>query len=120
MIRRPPRSTLFPYTTLFRSAPTTTYFYRVRAASQAGDSPDSNQASTTTLIAPPVLEVTDVAVATVSLGWTRTADDHYTILQSTDGATFTPVGTVDATVTSVSVAPLSPGSYFFQVEASSS
>ena len=101
-------------------APTTTYFYRVRAASQAGDSPDSNQASTTTLIAPPVLEVTDVAVATVSLGWTRTADDHYTILQSTDGATFTPVGTVDATVTSVSVAPLSPGSYFFQVEASSS
>src|SRR5256885_8180572 len=25
MIRRPPRSTLFPYTTLFRSVPTTTY-----------------------------------------------------------------------------------------------
>jgi hypothetical protein len=101
-------------------APTTIYFYRVRATSQAGDSPDSNQASTTTLIAPPVLEVTDVAVATVNLGWTRTADDHYTILQSTDGATFTPVGTVDATVTSVSVAPLSPGSYFFQVQAFSS
>src|SRR2546427_8012951 len=26
MIRRPPRSTLFPYTTLFRSPPTTTRF----------------------------------------------------------------------------------------------
>src|SRR3712207_8298946 len=33
MIRRPPRSTLFPYTTLFRSAedPSTAYVYTARA-----------------------------------------------------------------------------------------
>src|SRR5256885_2852902 len=30
MIRRPPRSTLFPYTTLFRSARTSNYFCQVR------------------------------------------------------------------------------------------
>src|SRR2546430_13488770 len=32
MIRRPPRSTLFPYTTLFRSAKALTYFARLDAA----------------------------------------------------------------------------------------
>src|SRR3712207_8310924 len=32
MIRRPPRSTLFPYTTLFRSCPVTGLERRVRAA----------------------------------------------------------------------------------------
>src|SRR5437588_580983 len=101
-------------------APTTTYFYRVRATSQTGDSPDSNQASTTTLIEPPVLEVTDVAAATVRLAWTRTADGHYTVLQSTDGANSTPVVTVDANVSSVSVTSLARGSYFFQVQAFSS
>src|SRR2546429_3224773 len=30
MIRRPPRSTLFPYTTLFRSLPNRRYFLRLR------------------------------------------------------------------------------------------
>src|SRR5947208_7784674 len=33
MIRRPPRSTLFPYTTLFRSSCFVTYQYPVRAVS---------------------------------------------------------------------------------------
>src|SRR3712207_8550571 len=33
MIRRPPRSTLFPYTTLFRSAPTPLYVSEVRPRS---------------------------------------------------------------------------------------
>ena len=101
-------------------APLTTYFYLVRATSQAGDSPDSSLASATTLVAPPELEVSDVAVAEVTLAWTRTADDHYTVLQSTDGANFSPVGTVDATVTSVAVTPLAPGTYFYRVQAFSS
>src|SRR3712207_3676106 len=35
MIRRPPRSTLFPYTTLFRSGRTDDEEYRGRAAAQA-------------------------------------------------------------------------------------
>src|SRR3712207_7692835 len=37
MIRRPPRSTLFPYTTLFRSAPGQTY--RVTAGSRQAQRP---------------------------------------------------------------------------------
>src|SRR5690349_22870275 len=38
MIRRPPRSTLFPYTTLFRSHPTT------GSRDQGGDSPEESGA----------------------------------------------------------------------------
>src|SRR5256885_7851173 len=39
MIRRPPRSTLFPYTTLFRSTPGLgAYYYRVRAVRSADSS----------------------------------------------------------------------------------
>src|SRR3712207_7083387 len=39
MIRRPPRSTLFPYTTLFRSAPadTSQYFEKLRIEFQADE-----------------------------------------------------------------------------------
>src|SRR2546430_8034461 len=55
MIRRPPRSTLFPYTTLFRSLTTTsfantglaaatTYYYKVEAVDATGPSPASNHA----------------------------------------------------------------------------
>src|SRR2546425_2104437 len=39
MIRRPPRSTLFPYTTLFRSAPAGWQRCRVRARVPAGPRP---------------------------------------------------------------------------------
>src|SRR2546422_4983003 len=35
MIRRPPRSTLFPYTTLFRSLPSVGRHYAIRRASRA-------------------------------------------------------------------------------------
>jgi len=41
MIRRPPRSTLFPYTTLFRSADTGVY--ESHPMQQAGDPPFTNQ-----------------------------------------------------------------------------
>src|SRR5256885_4126730 len=40
MIRRPPRSTLFPYTTLFRSEPLPRSVLRIRAALRAGAAPD--------------------------------------------------------------------------------
>src|SRR2546430_17583205 len=39
MIRRPPRSTLFPYTTLFRSASTTTPSIRPNSSLWASDAP---------------------------------------------------------------------------------
>src|SRR2546422_11467129 len=36
MIRRPPRSTLFPYTTLFRSNDNVSYHWQARAVDQTG------------------------------------------------------------------------------------
>src|SRR5258708_31975900 len=45
MIRRPPRSTLFPYTTLFRSAP--------HAAAPQAQSPSTHCAPATAQAAPP-------------------------------------------------------------------
>src|SRR5438876_5796369 len=50
MIRRPPRSTLFPYTTLFRSEPETTTS-TPQASVSSGTAPRLETASTT-LIAP--------------------------------------------------------------------
>src|SRR5436309_11934058 len=41
MIRRPPRSTLFPYTTLFRSAPSACRRPRKRASKQSASAPRS-------------------------------------------------------------------------------
>src|SRR3989441_1140482 len=60
MIRRPPRSTLFPYTTLFRSA-STVYHYRVKSKDAVGNLAVSGDGTVTTL-APP-----DTTVPTVSL-----------------------------------------------------
>src|SRR5215475_15581746 len=45
MIRRPPRSTLFPYTTLFRSVPAPSW-PRSRSAARAGSSPHTDRKST--------------------------------------------------------------------------
>src|SRR3712207_9519658 len=39
MIRRPPRSTLFPYTTLFRSVPVAELLQRARALLEVGEVP---------------------------------------------------------------------------------
>src|SRR3712207_7960627 len=43
MIRRPPRSTLFPYTTLFRSAPTGAVVH-IAGAEQPSDAPRGDRA----------------------------------------------------------------------------
>src|SRR2546430_15212362 len=49
MIRRPPRSTLFPYTTLFRSRAVGEHTFRVTATNQFGHtSPPSTYTWTTT------------------------------------------------------------------------
>src|SRR5256885_9972406 len=50
MIRRPPRSTLFPYTTLFRSAPAITFSAAARASDGGGLAP--RQTSVATSAAP--------------------------------------------------------------------
>src|SRR2546425_10789557 len=81
MIRRPPRSTLFPYTTLFRS---TSYSYRVRATDAANNlSAYSNTASastpappdTTPPTAPTNLTASAATDTRINLSWTASTDN---------------------------------------------
>jgi hypothetical protein len=65
---------------------------------------------------PPVLQVAACS-SEADLKWTATANDHYDILESTDGSHFTTIASVKSSVTSFSVTNLSPNKYFFQVEA---
>src|SRR3712207_7223875 len=53
MIRRPPRSTLFPYTTLFRSAPSTTSPVAASSSVSAAAGSSGTTRSTATSSAPP-------------------------------------------------------------------
>src|SRR2546422_1561178 len=106
MIRRPPRSTLFPYTTLFRSSTaasysdtglthTTTYTYRVSAINAIGTSSPSNTIPATTPIATPSppteLHTTALPSSQLNLCWTPPGDNGgspitgYKIERSTDG-----------------------------------
>src|SRR5262249_15320909 len=95
----------------------TTYFYRVRATNQVGDSDPSNTVSAKTHIAGPVLLVGDICPDRVVLTWTATADDHYTVERSPDGISFTTLGTVGADTTNFTDAGLSFGIYFYRVRA---
>ncbi len=99
-------------------APSTLYFYRVRATNQIGDSANSNIASAKTRPAQPVLQVADICGGQINLAWTS-APDHvqFTIQRSLDGTNFTPIGTVDASVTTFSDTGLAPGIYFYRVRA---
>ncbi len=98
-------------------AASTVYFYYVQATNQVGDSAPSNTASAKTKILPPTLLVVDVCIGQVSLNWTATADDHYTLERSTDGVNFTLIATVDANTTSFIDTGLALGTYFYRVTA---
>jgi hypothetical protein len=74
----------------------TKYYYRVKARNQLGDSPYSNIASATTHIAGSQLTVDDVFDRAARVKWTNTANDHYEVERSSDGSTFSVVGTVAA------------------------
>jgi hypothetical protein len=97
--------------------PATLYYYRVVATNQVGDSPASNTAAVRTRIASPVLTVADVCPGAIDLSWTGTANDHYAVKRSTDGATFTQVATVPASQTTFMDSGLANGTYFYQVTA---
>src|SRR3712207_7064248 len=77
MIRRPPRSTLFPYTPLFRSAE-----YSVNPAPQV-PTPDDCVAARTTGAGPAVglVRHIDTRLDPATAGWTR-SEEHTSELQS--------------------------------------
>jgi hypothetical protein len=60
-------------------APGTTYYYRIRATNQAGHSPYTDVVAGDTLIANPVLTVTNVCSCEIDLSWTPSGNDHYTL-----------------------------------------
>src|SRR3712207_8909012 len=68
MIRRPPRSTLFPYTTLFRSSP--------RSPSNASETPNRIDTSSTCRISPDVKALKKVS------GMMLRSEEHTSELQS--------------------------------------
>jgi hypothetical protein len=57
----------------------TTYYYRIRATNQIGDSAYTITASASTLIATPILTVTNVCSCEIDLSWTPSGNDHYTL-----------------------------------------
>src|SRR5262249_54892061 len=97
--------------------PSTQYFYQVVATNQVGDSAASNTASARTRIAKPVVQVTDVCVGSISLKWTATANDRYTIERSTDGTTFTLVATLPASQTTFHATGVANGGFLYRVTA---
>jgi hypothetical protein len=60
-------------------SPGTTYYYRIRATNQVGDSAYSNSISADTRIVTPVLTVTSVCSCEIDLSWTPSGNDHYTL-----------------------------------------
>ncbi len=72
-----------------------TYYYKVSATNQVGDSAFSNTVQLTPLIAAPALSIDNISSVKVSLVWTRpaVANDHYSVERSTDPTfgTFTTV-----------------------------
>src|SRR2546425_4605698 len=78
MIRRPPRSTLFPYTTLFRSKPTSPVSGSVCAISQLP--PTANWMSFHST--PPSARASSIASAPISKAIELRSEEHTSELQS--------------------------------------
>jgi hypothetical protein len=95
----------------------TTYFYRVFATNQIGDSAFSNTASARTHIGAPVLQVNDISDSRVFLKWTATANLSYRVDRSMDGTSFETRATVAASQTSfIDIVPAF-GTFFYRVTA---
>src|SRR3712207_8769277 len=77
MIRRPPRSTLFPYTTLFRSACSIVQMSRITVQSGAGTVSKVRRVTTPTPIAPPPRSAQNRSVSRCSR-----SEEHTSELQS--------------------------------------
>jgi hypothetical protein len=95
----------------------TTYFYRVMATNQIGDSAPSNTASARTHIGPPALQVDDIFDTRVVLTWTATANLSYRIDRSTDGISFDVRDTVAASETKFTDMVPGFGTFLYRVTA---
>jgi hypothetical protein len=93
------------------------YFYRVVATNQMGDSPPSNTADVIAPIPSAVLSIVSVTSSSLGLSWTAVANDHYDIERSTDGVTFSRVGTVQAPQTTYTDTGLTAGAYAYRIHA---
>jgi titin len=105
-------------------APATTYYYRVRASSSAGDSAYSNLSSATTLAVPPAapsaLTATAGSTSQINLAWSDNATNEqgFKIERSDNGANFFQIATVAANVTTYSNTGLqSNRRYYYRVRA---
>jgi hypothetical protein len=99
-----------------------TYYYKVAATNQVGDSGFSNTVQLNPLIAAPVLSIDNISSVKVSLMWTipSVANDHYSVERSTDPSfgTFTTVamnlpGNMSSYVDNNSTA----GQYYYRIRA---
>src|SRR2546426_9389881 len=77
MIRRPPRSTLFPYTTLFRSATVTTTVTTPTTVTSTTISPTTTTQTATTTTTMTTSPITTATITTVSR-----SEEHTSELQS--------------------------------------
>src|SRR3712207_6913667 len=83
MIRRPPRSTLFPYTTLFRSLPVRQLFETPTAAALAGaigQRLDGSQGIGFLASEPPIVPVP--RTSSMPLSFSQRSEEHTSELQS--------------------------------------
>jgi len=108
--------------------PSTTYWYRVRAANSAGNSPYSNTATTTTQApappptAPVNLTATAVSSNQINLAWTNTSTSQtgVKVERSPDGVNFLQIAVAAATATSYSDTGLTASTtYTYRVRATS-
>jgi hypothetical protein len=96
--------------------PATAYYYYVITTNQAGNSAPSILVGIRTLIAPPVVSVTDVCTNAVSISWTGTADDHFAIFRKAPNeSSFSLLTTVPPTQMTYTNTGLTSGNYSYFV-----
>jgi hypothetical protein len=103
-------------------APATTYFYRIRALSAAGNSPPSAEVSATTTTpspAAPVLAATVLSHTAVDLTWNDVDEESgYSVERRTDPGDWVEIATVRANMTSFTDTNLAPATtYFYRIRA---
>ncbi len=104
----------------------TTYYYKVVATNQAGDSTASNTIQVSPLITPPVLSPDNVCSNKVALVWTMppVANNHYNVERATTpdfmNATTIAMNLSGSTLSYTDTDPIlvsQPGTYYYRVKA---